>query len=209
MKVKTIALTAAVLATSLTVGLLLAFVVPDPPDPPPSTASVKLVQVEGATLPTEVTAPGYSAVKLLMGELQASQIHGNEPRAAEWAAIMESRIQQQTREDLGVMVPGAIVERTECRTNTCRVTVALPSDGQPGLVRRALQLAPMGDATAIDGFDRVDADGKFRGTLYSFFDENRAPEKQAVVYAQQRRDTLQRLRPGQGRLRGISQVPAP
>ena len=62
-----------------------------------------------------------------------------------------------------------------------------------GLDVGALQIAPMGDSQQIHGLARRSADGSWKGTVYSCFDNTRDPNKQAESYKQVREEALSRI----------------
>jgi hypothetical protein len=157
----------------------------------------------GEEVPTSPSDPRYDPTALTLAGYKAPQIFEAEPRDPIWAPQVERRLSSQFSSDLSVMVPLAHMTNLTCHTATCRLDFDAPKEGGQAVVR-ALQLAPAADTVT---FDLRDHAGVLSGSMFLSFGENREPRKQEEVFGFARRDALARLKPGQGRLAGISKLP--
>jgi hypothetical protein len=134
----------------------------------------------------------YDPRRLIRIGKRVDDVFAAEPRIAAWAGARERTLRSEIGKDLSHLVPLATIESVECRSSTCRVTIAAPEE-QVEEASAALTLTGRGTMSAV----RAYSGDQTRGTheLFVLFSpEHRPDSAYQAWYDEERRRTLAFLR---------------
>jgi hypothetical protein len=134
----------------------------------------------------------YDPRRLIRIGKRVDDVFAAEPRITAWAGARERSLRSEIGKDLSRLVPLATIESVECRSSTCRVTIAAP-EAQVEEASAALTLTGRGTMSAVRAYSGDQARGTHE-LFVLFSPEHRPDAAYQAWYDEERRRTLGFLR---------------